>query len=199
MGSIWKSWDSNFLKGEGWGAKSVWVCPRFEEFSNGIHLHLIDKNLPQGWFYSQGNLGNAITVVIVINTSKYSGYENGNRGYIANFQCLTHWQKKANMTHQKENPPIGHKHHFWTICQSILFKELANWPTTCVLLVIWNPGMSPHYTSSSSGWSFLCNSGRAGEQQGFMGIPNPMQFTCYVAIKVIILVTYCCITGYLKT
>lgn len=107
--------------------------------------------------------------------------------------------KKANMTHQKENPPIGHKHHFWTICQSILFKELANWPTTRVLLVIWNPGMSPHYTSSSSGWSFLCNSGRAREQQGFMGIPNPMQFTCYVAIKVIILVTYCCITGYLKT
>lgn len=137
MGSIWKSWDSNFLKGEGWGAKSVWVCPRFEEFSNGIHLHLIDKNLPQGWFYSQGNLGNAITVVIVINTSKYSGYENGNRGYIANFQCLTHWQKKQTWHIRKKTPQLATN---TTFGPSVRVSYLRSLPTDQPHVSFWLSG-----------------------------------------------------------
>lgn len=108
--------------------------------------------------------------------------------------------KKQNKRDTSERkPPVDHKHNSGFICQRILFEEPATWPTTWVLLVILGPGASPHYTSASSGWPFLCNSGRAGEQQGFTDIPNPMQFTCYVAMKVVVLVIYCCITGYLKT
>lgn len=191
MGSKGKIWESNLLKGEGWRASNLYnlSLPTFEEFSNSFHLHLIDQNLLHGWPYSQGNLRNVFKVIISLIPKLFRRrkWEQKLSWQLPVFASLT----KSRHDISKRKPQIDNKHQFGSICQRILFEKLANWPTTCVLSDYFEPRGIPPITL------LLLLDDPPGVIQGgqennrvCMDFPDPTQFTCYVAMKVVILVTY---------